>query len=61
MRQKKVEDKLYNDIISGMKMRLDNGEKLEDLDFRVFRDRADEMWRFLKRYVDIKNRRGIDL
>ena len=50
-KQKKMREAAYSKMIGGYKDRIDNGEKLEDLDFRGFGEKADELYLFLKEYV----------
>lgn len=62
-KQKKLKENGYSSIIGTYKIRVDRGEKLEDLDFRIFEDKADEMFHFMKKYIEINypdKKKGID-
>lgn len=61
-RQKKLREAAHSEIIKVMKLQVDNGAELVDLDFSQFGKERDEMFKFMKKYIKIKKGLGgIDL
>jgi len=61
-KQEKLRMAAHSQLIGMMKLSIDGGGKLEDLDFRQFEERADEMLEYMIKYIKIKkiNASGID-